>query len=328
VKRVLTIILGLGTALLAVSCGTESAKPRPVRIAAVFSASLDDPWTAALHQALLRGQEDLGTAYVWSAAVPPERFESLVRDYIARGYEMITGDCFGVEGAARALARENQKTYFCFGSDLGAVSPNFAVLEARLEEPAFLCGTLAAGMTRSAKIGVVAAFPSPAINRIVNAFARGAGGRAEVLVEYTGSRYEITHEPEAAAVERLVRRGADVIFTERPWAIKACERLQIPVFGCYGDLSSFSPLVVVSGAIWEPAPLLVQAVRMAREGQFLPLNLGAFSSLPMGGAYLAPIRGRGLQLPGELVGSVNQLQREIREGRLRVPAEESPFPAP
>ena len=60
------------------------------------------------------------------------------------------------------------------GSGGAEQAPNFSVFDNWLQDPAYLAGMLAGGLTETGTIGVVGAMPIPEVNRIVNAFTMGA----------------------------------------------------------------------------------------------------------------------------------------------------------
>ena len=71
----------------------------------------------------------------------------------------------------------NPDTAFAFGSGGEEQAPNFSVFDNWLQDPAYLAGMLAGGLTKTDVIGVVGAMPIPEVNRIVNAFVDGARRR-------------------------------------------------------------------------------------------------------------------------------------------------------
>jgi len=322
--------LFLGLALLSCACDVGEGERETLLVAGIYTTSLENPWAQTLHQTLRRSQEDLGMAYAWSENVSSTRFPEIVRDYVSRGYRVIVGDCFRAEVAAREVAREFPGILFCLGSELSPVPPNFSVVGAGLQEPAYLCGLMAARMSSSGKVGVVAAEACPSINRIVNAFRAGAArGRpdVEVLIEYSGRGDGAFSEGAGETVGRLRSRGADAVLAERPGAVAACAQSPaIPVFGCYADLSDLSPLNVISGAVWDPSPVLQASVEMARSGRLRPLVFSYLGTMALEGAFLAPYHGHEADLPAGLAGEIAALRDEILTGRFRVAVDESPPP--
>ena len=84
--------------------------------------------------------------------------------------------------------------------------------------------------SQSGTIGVVAGYPVPEVNRIVNAFIQGAkeaNPKAEVLVTFLNSWFDPAAAKEAALAQ--VDAGADVLFAERFGVIEAAQEKKLLV---------------------------------------------------------------------------------------------------
>ena len=134
------------------------------------------------------------------------------------------GDAFAAEEAVREVATEFPDTAFAFGSGGEEQAPNFSVFDNWLQDPAYLAGMLAGGLTESDTIGVVGAMPIPEVNRIVNAFIMGVqetNPDATVTVSFINSFFDPATAKQAA--EAAISSGADVLFAERDGVIAAAE---------------------------------------------------------------------------------------------------------
>src|SRR3954454_16991275 len=96
-----------------------------------------------------------------------------MRQYAEQGNSLIVGEAFAVEAAARKVAKDFPKVSFLLGSSGKPQEPNFAVFDNYIQEPAYLSGMIAGGMTKTNKIGMVGGFPIPEVNRLMNAFMAG-----------------------------------------------------------------------------------------------------------------------------------------------------------
>ena len=136
--------------------------------------------------------------------------------------DIIFGDAFGNEEAVRRVAKDFPKIAFVFGSGGGPSDPNVSVFDNWIHEPAYLCGMLAGGLTKTGTIGVVGGYPVPEVNRLVNAFIAGAkeiNPEAKVLVTFINSWFDPAAAKEAALAQ--IDAGADVLFAERFGVIEA-----------------------------------------------------------------------------------------------------------
>ena len=169
------MLLAIAALALAVAVGGQPATAQDkLKVAAVFETPIEEPWVNQIHVALLRAEKELGIEYDWSESVKSADFARVMREYAEKGYQLIMGDAFGAEQIARRVARDYPKIAFVFGSGLGPADPNFGVFDNWIHEPAYLSGMIAGKMTKSNKIGVVAAMPIPEVNRLSNAFCAGA----------------------------------------------------------------------------------------------------------------------------------------------------------
>ena len=76
---------------------------------------------------------------------------------IGQGADLVVGEIFGVERAARRTAASYPKVAFLMGSSFGPVRPNLSVFDNFIHEPSYLTGMVAGRMTRSNLVGMVGA---------------------------------------------------------------------------------------------------------------------------------------------------------------------------
>jgi len=168
-------LLAAGVAVLLVAaCGgttgeTESASgdsDLPL-VYGAFATPLEEPWDGAIHAALeeaaaegvieYKHVDDLSTS---------DAMERALRDIaVNEKPDAIIGDAFAAEEAVRKVAAEFPDIPFAFGSGEKPVEPNMSVFDNWLQDPGYLAGMLAGGLTKSDTIGVVGAMPIPEVNR-------------------------------------------------------------------------------------------------------------------------------------------------------------------
>ena len=173
-RRRTALVAGLAaSALVLAACGgntgeeegsgSSSAGEDTLSVFGVFATPLEEPWDGAIHAALTAVADDgtisydhvddLGTA---------DEMERALRDVIAsEDPDIIVGDAFAAEDVVREVAKEFPDTAFVFGSGGKEQAPNFSVFDNWLQDPAYLAGMLAGGLTKSGTIGVVGAMPIP-----------------------------------------------------------------------------------------------------------------------------------------------------------------------
>ncbi|MCA9839484.1 MAG: BMP family ABC transporter substrate-binding protein, partial [Trueperaceae bacterium] len=210
-----------------------------------------------------------------------------------------------------------------FGSGLGPSEPNLSVFDNWIHEPAYLSGLIAGTLSESGVIGVVAGYPVPEVNRIVNAFVVGAqeaNSDADVKVTFINSWFDPAAAKEAALAQ--IDAGADVLFAERFGVIEAAQEKGLYAFGSMSDQNSLAPETVVTGPVWHMEPTVQYIIRQVAGGTYTAQDLKDFSMMAKGGASLAPLHGFESSLPAELVDMVKNREQEILTGLYRVPINE------
>jgi basic membrane protein A len=318
------MLLAIAAVAMAVAVAQPATAQDKLKVAAVFETPIEEPWVNQIHVALLRAEKELGIEYDWSESVKSADFARVMREYAEKGYQLIMGDAFGAEQIARRVARDYPKIAFVFGSGLGPADPNFGVFDNWIHEPAYLSGMIAGKMTKSNKIGVVAAMPIPEVNRLSNAFCAGAkevNKQATCTYSFIGSFFDPPKAKEAALAQ--LESGVDVIYAERFGVIEAAQEKGALAISNMSDQSSLGPNTVITGPVWDMWPTVKQVVTLVKAGAFTAQDFGGFSFMGKGGSYLAPYGKFEQKLPAEVKDMVKKRQQEILDGNFRVDVNEA-----
>ncbi len=298
----------------------------PLLVYGVFATALEEPWDGAIHTALQASADSGAIQYKYVDALSTsDAMESGLRDIIDSEHpDLIVGDAFSAEDAVRSVAADNPDTAFAFGSGLAEQEPNFSVFDNWIQDPAYLAGMLAGGLTTSGIIGVVAAMPIPEVNRIVNAFVDGVAetnADATVKVSFINSFLDPATARQAA--EAQVSQGADVLYAERDGVVQAAEELGVPVIGNMVDQHDLAPHNVVTSVIWNMQPTIDTLVQQVSDGTYKAQNLAEYSFMVNGGSSIAPINTDiVVPVPDDLVAQVEARQAEILDGTFTTPINE------
>jgi basic membrane protein A len=332
-----TGVLLAATALLVAGCGGETGETESAGgggeassdaplIYGVFATPLEEPWDGAIHAALEEASADGEIQYKHVDNInTADAMERTLRDVATNEQpDAIIGDAFAAEEAVRKVAAEFPDIPFAFGSGEDPVEPNMSVFDNWLQDPAYLSGMLAGGLTKSNTVGVVGAMPIPEVNRIINAFVLGVketNPDVTVKVSFINSFFDPAAAKEAANAH--VAAGADVLFAERDGVIAAAEEADIPVVGMMVDQKEEAPQHVVTSLIWHMRPTVDAVVEQAKEGP-AAVDLGEYSFMKAGGSELAPINTDIVGgVPEELVARVEEKQAAIMDGSFVTPVDES-----
>ncbi len=319
-------VLGLVAAgvMVAAGLGSHAAlAAEKMKVAAIFSTPIEEPWVNQIHVALLKAQKEMGIQYKWAESVQSADYQRVLREFARGGYGLITGDAFAAEDVARRVAKEFPKVAFVFGSGQGPADPNFSVYDNWIHEPAYLSGMIAGKMTKSNIIGSVAAMDIPEVDRLVNAYCQGAkdvNPAVKCKVTFIGSFFDPPKAKEAALAQ--IAAGVDAIFAERFGVIDAAKEKGIIAFSNMSDQSSLAPDTVVTGPVWDMWPTIQAAIKQVEAGVYTAQDYGTFSYMAKGGASLAPFHAWKDKLPADVMKLVMDKQQAILAGDFRVPVNE------
>jgi basic membrane protein A len=274
----------------------------------------------ALKAAVARGEIE----YVFSENVSNADYERVMRGYAEKGNALIVGESFAVEDAARKVAKDYPKVSFVMGSSKGPQAPNFSVFDNFIQEPAYLSGMIAGGMTKSNKIGMVGGFPIPEVNRLMNAFMAGAlevNPKTEFMVTFINSWFDPPKAKEAAFA--MIDKGADVMYAERFGVSDAAKEKGKLAIGNVIDTQDKYPDTVVASALWNMEPTIDLALKQVKDGKFKAEDFGKYSTMKYKGSELAPLGTFAKKVPAEVVAKVDAKQKAILAGTFMVKVDDS-----
>ena len=318
-------LIGLAAAgMLAAGIAGPASAQEKMKVAAIFSTPIEEPWVNQIHEAMLKAEEELGVEYSFAESVPSADYARVLREFARDGNKFITGDAFAAEDIARRVAREFPDTAFVFGSGQGPADPNFSVFDNWIHEPAYLSGMIAGRMTKTNTIGTVAAMDIPEVARLTNAFCSGAkeaNPEVKCKVTFIGSFFDPPKAKEAALAQ--LAAGVDVIYAERFGVIEAAQEKGALAISNMSDQSSLAPDTVITGPVWDMWPTIQAAIKQVEAGVYTAQDFGTFSFMAKGGAKLAPLHDFETKLPADVMQMVKDKEAAIMSGEFRVPVNES-----
>lgn len=308
------MIAAVAASGLALSAGAALAQS--IKVAAIYTLPVEQQWISRIHQALNTAKDRGDIEYVFSENVANTDYERVMREYAESGVQLIVGEVFGLERAARKVAKDYPETAFLMGSSFGPVGPNFSVFDNWIHEPSYLSGMVAGGVTKTNIIGMVGGYAIPEVNRLMNAFMEGArevNPDVKFLVNFLDSWYDPPKAKESAFA--MMDAGADVMFAERFGVSDAAVERGMKAVGNVVDTSGDYPNTILASALWHMEPTIDKAIANVAAGTFEPSDYGQYSFMGYGGGSL--VMDESL-IPAETVTKVKEYQSEIMEGLFRV----------
>ena len=295
-----------------------------LKVAAVYTVPYEQQWVSRIHNALKAAEARGEIEYKSSENVANADYERVMREYATGGAQLMFGEVFGVEAAARKVAKDFPKMAIVAGSSGKIQAPNFSVFDNYIQEPAYLTGMIAGGMTKTGKIGMVGGFPIPEVNRLMHAFMAGAretNPKAEFTVTFINSWFDPPKAKEATFA--MIDKGADVLYAERFGVSDAAKEKGKLAIGNVINTQDKYPDTVVASALWHMEPSVDRAIKAVKDGSYKAEDYGPYSMLKYKGSSLAPLGTFEKKVPADLVAKVKAKEADILAGKFTVKVDDS-----
>ncbi|MBG6079840.1 BMP family protein [Rubrivivax gelatinosus] len=314
----------LAAASLAATVAVPAFAQSKLKVAAIYTVPVEQQWVSRIDKALKAAAARGEVEYVFSENVANADYERVMRQYAESGNVLIVGESFAVETAARKVAKDYPKVSFLMGSSGKPQAPNFGVFDNYIQEPAYLSGMIAAGMSKSGKIGMVGGYPIPEVNRLMNAFIAGAkevNPKVEFSISFINSWFDPPKAKEAAFA--MIDKGADVMYAERFGVSDAAKERKVLAIGNVINTQAQYPDTVVASALWNMEPTIDAAIKAVKAGAFKAEDYGRYSTMKFKGSELAPLGTFAKKVPADLVAKVQAKEKAILAGSFVVKVDDS-----
>ena len=269
----------------------------------------------------------------------------MIERYAGQGCNLIATTGIEAAQATAAAARAHPDVHFAvLGATTDPRLPNLTVVRFHLDQPAFLAGYLAAGLSRTGIVGAFGSVHDPVVIEVLDAFSAGVqklnldrdlaipllGWNAR---SHTGLFAGSVDDVEAGrrAAQRLVGNGADVVLAVAGNAARGAGHVTVGVgdawmIGTGWDWArtAHAPHHWIT-TIQERAAVMLRLLidREVRDG-FRPGFLEA--TLRNDGVGLAQLHGAGETLSGKLTYSMQLLTEQLADGTLSTNPSDYPPP--
>jgi basic membrane protein A len=315
-RRAAFAVAAAAVAAVAFVAPAAAQKTKPIKVAAIYTVPVEQQWVSRIHKALNAAKDRGDIAYVYSENVANTDYERVMREYAEQGNDLIFGEVFGVEQAARKVAADYPEVAFVMGSSFQPEDPNFSVFDNFIHEPSYLTGMIAGGTTKSNVIGMVGGYAIPEVNRLMNAFMAGAlsvNPDVKFLVTFINSWYDPPKAKEAAFA--MIDAGADIMYAERFGVSDAAKERGIKAIGNVIDTSADYPGTILASALWHMEPSVDTAIAAVLDGSYAPADYGKYSFMAAGGGSF--VADEALVDPA-LIEQVKAKEAEIKGGSFTV----------
>lgn len=306
--------------VLCVAAANRAARADDFKIGYIYVGPVEDyGYNYAQNQARLQVQKEVPGVKTQFVENVPENADALrvMERMINSGYKMIFATSYGYYNDMVRVAKQNPGVIFEHCGGPKAIDPNVGTYFSDVYDAVYLSGVTAGKMTKTGKLGYVAAHPIPQVLNNINAFALGAQSvrpDTKVYVIFTG---DWANPPkESGAAEKLINLGADVLTDHQDNPIpvaRVAESNHVYFAGYESDASKFAPRGWLTGAIFNWGPTEVRLVSEAVKGQWKPEHIvGGISD---GMVEMAPF---GPAVPADVQAMVNKEKQDFRSGKKKV----------
>ncbi len=301
-----------GAAALGLALSSASAMAETIKVAGIFTLPVEQQWISRIHIALEAAQERGDIEYTYSENVANTDYERVMREFAESGVDLIVGEVFGLERAARKVAEDYPETAFLMGSSFEPQEPNFSVFDNFIHEPAYLSGMVAGAASEANVIGMVGGYAIPEVNRLMNAFMAGAretNPDVKFLVNFLDSWYDPPKAKESAFA--MMDAGADVMYAERFGVSDAAVERGKKAIGNVIDTAADYPGTILASALWHMETTIDTAIAAVADGSYAPDDYGQYSFMAQGGGSLAMDE---TLVPADIVAAVAAKTAAIMDG--------------
>jgi len=336
---VVAVLLAAQIALLFVHPGGAAAPPSTsaVNVGVVFDVGGrgDKSFNDGAYLGGERAQRELGAHVRFIEPGDGSDRESGLRLLAAEGMDLVVGVGFIFSDDLTQLAKEYPNTHFA-GIDysIGVDSagrpipppPNLAALKFREEEGSFLVGALAALVSKTGKVGFVGGMNFPLIHKFEAGFRAGVKHvcpRCTIVSQYAGVTPEAFRNPGRGKELALsqYQQGVDVIYhaagSTGLGVFEAARQTGKLAIGVDADQYQEAPGYILTSMVKGVDVAVYEATNWVKEGRF---KGGVYQlGLKEGGVGYIYDEHNAALIPPAVHARVEQLRREIIEGRIRVP---------
>jgi basic membrane protein A len=288
-------LTSLGAAII---CGATAyafagfTLPAPAKVAFLyFAEKTDGGWTQAFDEARPKMEAALNMQIPYVENVPEVagQIRPAAERFIQRGFNVIIGTAFGYSDTFKELSEKYPKVAFLNASGT-TNGPNLESFYGRTYESQYLCGMVAGAVSKTGKLGFVAAHPIGVVNWTINAYELGAqkmNPNATVTVIFTGAWNDPIKE--RAAAQAMADQGIDVIgqHVDTPTPQVVAQERDIHGTGHHRDLREFAPKATLCSSAWTWDKHLIPTLKKVAAGNWEPSPFGAFPGIKDGGTDIA-----------------------------------------
>jgi len=297
----------------------EPAEPEedPFRVIVLLPGLVSDAgWNAGGYYGVQYLNENVeGVVAEYIEQVTPANAEATIRDYAEQGYDLICGWSFDLGDYVMKVCEDYPDQHFLWSQGYKQFG-NMATASAPLQETAYLCGYIAAGMSKTGVLGYIGGVDTMPMINALEGFKEGAKAKnpdIKVIHSFCGTWSDMELAKQTAV--SLFEQGVDVLMGRGDGialgCFEACKENNVYCFGDVSDQNSLAPELLLTSTGWNMGQSIELVVNAIREGNFEAKNYTG--GMAEGICDITDFHGL---VPEDLAAEVEALRAQLKAGEL------------
>ncbi len=269
----------VGTSLLLKACSrdqsptvTDASDGEAFKVAIALPGIITDKaWNQSGYEGLQLTREKLGAKTAFLEQIPQAEQTEVLTDFARKKFNVVFAHGGQFDAAIQQVAPKFPDTFFV-GVNGAVKGDNIASLRINHSQASYLCGIVAASMTKSNQIAYIAGQKFAATEEELRGLELGAksvNSKIKVTSTFTGDWNDVSKAKEATLA--LISTGADVIFqwldSASPAVLQTAAEKNVYAFGNTIDQLELAPQAVLTSAVKRIDLAIVYLAELAKNKQ-------------------------------------------------------------
>lgn len=321
-KRFVLLLAGLlAVTLVAASCGPKEQASTKYKVAMIMTGPISDAgWNASAHRGLMEAKDKFGVEVAFTEMVQAPDYETVMRDYATKGYNLIIAHGFQLTDATLRVGASFPKVQFSIVNGTKVQAPNVSAFRNDSAQTGFIGGAVAGLLTKTNKVGIMVATKSANYQASMNGFQAGAkyvNPAVTVISAYTDTSEDISKGKEVARA--MAEQGADFVACNANQvglgSIDGAKQAGIKAVGFISDQNKVAPETVVASAMQRVDKIIVSVIEKGQKNELKPEI--TWVGVKEGVIGLSPFHNHDASVPQAVKDKLAEVLRDLANGSLR-----------
>ena len=274
---IILFVMLIGTAITGCDPNKQGNETTGTKVALLLTGTINDAgWSESTYKGFERAKKEFKFEGAYSENLQLPDFESAIRDYATKGYDIIVLSSADFSEVAKTVTPDYPDVKFVLINGQVALEPNLANYRPNTPEAGFIAGAFAGLISESNTVGMIGGKKLPPVQDATAGFIAGAkytNPSANVLTAYIDSFTDIAKGTEATLA--MIESGADVVCSNTGQAalgtIDIAKAKGIYAVGYIEDQNKVAPGTVPFSAIQDVGDIVYRGISDAVGENFEPV---------------------------------------------------------